>query len=116
MTDEFVTEKELALREENLTFKIIDRFSELLDTKFNALEVRIDESNITRRDQVVEEITGFPYKDRAKIKKGIQHSYSDAVKSEDTKQKIKTTIIVWGLPASIVATITWLMKHLPGGS
>ena len=97
MTGDFVTEKELELREENLSLRISAHVGEVLDKKFGELQERLDESNITRRDRVIEEVTGFTYENRAEIKKAIQHSHTDAVKQEDTNNKIKTALINYGI-------------------
>ena len=113
---EYVTKEMLELREKNLTLTFTAQVGEMLDTKFNALEERLDEGNITRRNQVIEEVTGFPYEDRAEIKKTLQHAHSDMVASEDTRGKIKTVLITWGVPASIVVAIDWFIRQAPGGN
>ena len=110
---DFVTVETLQLREENLTLKFTAKVSGMLDEKFSALETRLDESNITRRDRVIEEVTGFTYENRAEIKKTIQHSHADMVASEDTNNKMKTALINYGVPVSIATIAGYLAGHWP---
>ncbi len=110
---EFVTHETLKLREENLTLKFTAKVSSMLDDKFTALEERLDESNITRRDKVIEEVTGFTYEERDKIKKTIQSAHSDMVASEDTNNKLKTALINYGVPVSIASMAGYLAGHWP---
>jgi len=109
-----ITRRELELREKNMVLEISANITAVIDERFERFQNRLDASNITRRDQLLFEATGFTYENRGKSSIAIQHAYKEAVKAEDTRNKVKNAIISGSLMATIAASVAWLIQYLKG--
>lgn len=102
-----VTRRDLDLIVENLSLKI----SEKVGVKFDQFADRIHQANIERRDSTIQEVTGFPWDERDKVRTVIQTSHQSIIEGADTSKEIKKVIIGYSLPLGIGAAITWFATH-----
>lgn len=109
MTDKYVTEDMLALQLENHSLKTTQAVGSLFDEKFSALSDRLDESNISRRDSVIMEVTGYPWEDREKAREAVQYAYRASQDDADTKKKVKTA----GIMFAVSGILAWLVANSP---
>jgi len=116
MSDESpITRRELDLELKNMSLEISSSLKVVLDEQFDKFQERFDDANITRRNQVIFELTGFPYEKRAKVAFALQHAYKRAVEAQDTRNKVKAAIIGVSVPAGIALAVSWLVQNFKGG-
>lgn len=106
-----ITKHELDLHIQKLVLEIKDQINTILDEKFEKLQDRFDDANITRRDHVIFEVTGFPFDERQNVRIAIQHAYKEAIRGADTRDKLKKTLINYIVPLVLAGTISWVVSH-----
>lgn len=112
--DEFITRREINLREENLTLKFAKIVGDTINEKFQDWEERWEGNGEKKYQERVLELTGESVDNVHLIREGMQHAIKGAVSEKDTKNKIKGAVIGISLP-SIAAAAAWFANHFKGG-
>lgn len=106
--NEPVTRRELALREENMVLKITSEVGTMLDDKFTEMNTRLDDANITHRNNAFFEATGFDWENREKSRSTMQYSHKKMNDEQDTRKKVKMVVLGVTVPAGLA----WVFDKL----
>ena len=102
-----ITRRDMELIVENLSLKISAR----VEKKLDEFAENLHQSNIDRRNSTVHEVTGFEWRERNKIKAGVQHAYRSSVNKDETESVVKKAFIGYTLPLGIGGFFMWVVEN-----